>query len=109
MAQLAFHRLALADDTLKVLHRRVWSRREEPADLRIGDHREPRAGVAGLESANDQPRCLKPSTHEQIIEASPPGQFAVGKPTARKALWTLPAAQLGESGLPGLRPAGYDL
>jgi hypothetical protein len=72
MAKVALHRLALADDTLDVFHRRVWSRREEPADLRISDHREPRAGVAGLESADDRARRLKPGTHQQITKAARP-------------------------------------
>jgi hypothetical protein len=37
MAKLALRHLALAEDTLNVFHRRVWPRREEPADLRISD------------------------------------------------------------------------
>jgi len=58
MAELAFHRLAFPEDALDQLHRRGWSRREEPGDLGVTDHREPRAGVAGLEGADDQACCL---------------------------------------------------
>lgn len=43
------------------------SRGEEPADLGVGDHGEPRAGIARLEGADDQACCLKPRTHDQII------------------------------------------
>jgi hypothetical protein len=71
MAELTFHRLALRDGALGQLHRRGWSRREEPGDLGVTDHREPRAGVAGLEGADDQAWCLEPGAHDKIIEAAP--------------------------------------
>ena len=72
MAKLAFHRLALPDKALGNLHRRGCSRGQEPADLGVGDHREPRAGIAALEGADDQACRLKPRAHDQIISAGGP-------------------------------------
>ena len=67
MAKLRLHRLALPDDALGYFLRRDWPRREEPADLGIADHRQPRAGIAGLEGADDQACCLKPCTRVTCV------------------------------------------
>ena len=72
MAKLAFHSLALPDDAPGSLHRGDWSGGQKPADLGVGDHREPRAGIAGLEGADNQACCLKPRTHDQIISVGTP-------------------------------------
>ena len=62
-------------------HRGGWSRRQEPADLGVSDHREPWVGIASLEGADDQACCLKPRAHDQIISVGNPAAYLLFQST----------------------------
>ncbi len=62
-------------------HAAGWSRRQEPADLGVSDHREPWVGIASLEGADDQACCLKPRAHDQIIGVGNPAAYLLFQST----------------------------
>ena len=64
VADRALHLMPRLDRALKRLHRRSRSRGKKPAYLRVAQHRDPRVGVAVLESPNDKPLRLKTGAHE---------------------------------------------